>query len=308
MRRRVPFLLVLLALVCVSLMPVSVSAQPRDSVSRQLSALESRINRILAREGVSGPEDAYKLEDLSSQESAVLMDLMLRYAELRAAEDEERSYRALADQTADVETMQLTSSALATSGTIAVNGNTSGHLTCWNGQSNRHDHASGKSWFPVGVWKADSYGGTSEACVVIGPAGWGSAWSWAYAGQTLAVTGSGSSYATITMTGAYWGLLSCFASGSASWTIDLIVKDLTSGATFTSNVAHDSSAAFCWREVDTGFSQAMVVNLTASHTYMVHLKVKCSASIKSGGEAGADFGYGDGDGGCAWYEHFHVDW
>jgi len=75
MRRKLPFLLVLLALMCVSLIPVSVAAQPGDDVSRQISALERQISKVLAKEGVSGPEDAYKLERLSSEESAALVEI-----------------------------------------------------------------------------------------------------------------------------------------------------------------------------------------------------------------------------------------
>jgi len=110
------------------------------------------------------------------------------------------------------------------------------------------------------------------------------------------------------MNGYYEGLLSCFGAASASWTLDLIVKDLTTGASFITNVYQDSSQVVCWREYYQSYNRAMVVSLTAGHTYMVHLKIKTAASIKSGGEAGADFGPFDDDGGFTWYHYFDVDW
>lgn len=309
MRRRVLYLLVLLALVCVSLIPASVSAQPRDSVSRQVIALERQIRKVLAKHGVSGPEEAYRLESLSGEESAALVEMMRTYADLRATAEVDTSYRALASEAADVQTAGLRSSNMAASGTIAVNGNTSGHLRCYARSSNRHDHKAGKSWFPVGVWKADAYTpGTAEAVTVVGPTGIGSAWAWAYAGQTVQVTGSGGAYAVITMNGYYEGLFSCFGSASAAWTLDLIVKDLNTGTTYTESIDHDSSQVAYWREYHKNYNRSLVVFLTAGHTYMVHLKIHTSASIKSGGEAGADFGPFDGDGGFTWYHYFDVDW
>lgn len=309
MKRRVFYLLVLLALACVSLIPVSVSAEPQDGVSRRIISLERRINGILARHGVSGPDDAYKLESLSSEEGAALVEMMRRYADLRATAEEDMSYRALAAQTSGPQRDMLTSSAAATAGTIAVNGNTSGHLRCYARSSNRHDHKAGKSWFPIGKWQADAYvPGTAEAVTVLGPAGFGSAWAWGYAGQTVKVTGSGGAYAVITMNGYYEGLLSCFGSASAAWTLDLIVKDLTTGTTFTENIYHDGSQVVCWREYREFYNRSLVVFLKAGHTYMVHLKIHTSASIKSGGEAGADFGPFDDPGGFTWYHYFDVDW
>ncbi|MBN2100257.1 MAG: hypothetical protein JW753_11755 [Dehalococcoidia bacterium] len=309
MRRKVLYLLVLLTLACVSLIPVSVSAQPQDSVSRQVSALERQIRKVLAKHGVSGPEDAYKLDRLAGEESAAFVEMMRTYADLRATAEVDTSYRALASETADVQPDNSTSPVMATSGAIAVNGNTSGHLRCYARSSNRHAYKAGKSWFPVGVWKADAHTpGTAEAVTVVGPAGFGSAWAWAYAGQTIEVTGSGGTYATITMNGYYEGLLSCFGSASAAWTLDFIVKDLNTGTTYTENIDHDSSQVVRWCEYHETYNRSLVVFLRAGHTYLVHLKIHTSASIKSGGEAGADFGPFDGDGGFTWYHYFDVDW
>lgn len=148
-----------------------------------------------------------------------------------------------------------------------------------------------------------------EAASLVGPGGYGGAGAWCWVGKSFHVYGSGSQTANVMMPGHLWGLTTAFAGGSSNSNVDLVVKDVTTGTEYTTNVYSQSAGGVGWFEVDKDFNSGVTVNLQAGHDYVVYLEVQTSASVYGVGEAGSDFGPQDGDysGEGAWYFSVTVD-
>lgn len=148
-----------------------------------------------------------------------------------------------------------------------------------------------------------------EAASVVGPGGYGGAGAWSWVGKTFSVYGSGSQTANIRTPGYIWGLTTAFAGGSSNSVINLVVKDITTGTAYTTNVYSQSAGGAGWFEVNQPFNNGVTVNLQAGHNYIAYLETQSSAATYGVGEAGSDFGRQDGDysGEGAWYYSITVD-
>lgn len=149
------------------------------------------------------------------------------------------------------------------------------------------------------------------AASVVGPGGYGGAGAWCGAGKPFHVSGSGSQTANGMMSGHLYGLATAVAGGSSNSNVDLVVKDMTTGAEYTTNVYSQSAIGADWSEVDEDFNSGITVNLQAEHDYVVYVELKTSASVYAIGEVGSDFRPQDPDivynGEGAWYSSVTID-
>ncbi len=149
----------------------------------------------------------------------------------------------------------------------------------------------------------------AEAATVLGPGGYCSKGAWAWIGKSFYVSGSGSQTANIIQRGHIWGLTSAAAGGSSHAEIKFVVKDLTTGAEYSTTIYSKSEGGVGWTEVNRDYTKGITVNLQAGHTYIAYLLVETSGAIYGIGEAGSDFGRQDGDyvGEGAWYYSITID-
>lgn len=131
---------------------------------------------------------------------------------------------------------------------------------------------------------------------LTGPIGLGTVNAWAYVGQTFNVSGSGTQSANVYMEGKIKGMTQAFAGGSASTNINFVVKDLTTGTSYKTNIYSVSTSLIDGKVVNQSFNRGIPMNLQGGHNYMAYLEVSGSGSAYSIGEAGSDFGPWDGDG------------
>lgn len=149
----------------------------------------------------------------------------------------------------------------------------------------------------------------SEAATLLGPGGYCSKGAWAWVGKSFYVSGSGSQTANIIQAGHIWGLTTAAAGGSSNAEITFVVKDLTTGAEYSTIIYSKSEGGVGWTEVNKDYTKGITVNLQAGHTYVAYLLVETSGAIYGVGEAGSDFGRQDGDysGEGAWYYSIKID-
>jgi hypothetical protein len=154
------------------------------------------------------------------------------------------------------------------------------------------------SWGVAPMWYgANAYQNTKrdEAASSVGPGGYGGAGAWAQIGKTWTVSGSGSRSANIRMSGYMYGLTSAFAGGTGNSVINLVVKDLTTGTTYSTNIYNQGAGGAGWYEVNQNFNNGVNVNLQAGHSYAAYLELQTSAAVYGAGMGGSDFGPYDGD-------------
>ncbi|MDD2613711.1 MAG: hypothetical protein PHH67_00055 [Methanosarcina sp.] len=154
------------------------------------------------------------------------------------------------------------------------------------------------SWGAAPCLKGSDYIKSSRRAreaVLTGPGGYGGGGAWAWVGKSFYVSGSGSQSANIRMTGYLYGLTSAAAGGSSSSDVDLVLKDSTTGTSYSTSIYSVSCGGLGWENVDQSFNKGLSVTLQGGHSYIAYLKVAGSASTYGIGEAGSDFGPGDGD-------------
>lgn len=137
----------------------------------------------------------------------------------------------------------------------------------------------------------------ARASVLIGPGGYGTGGAWAWVGKSIYVSGSGSRSANIRMAGNIKGETSAFAGGQSNTDINLIVKDTTTGTSYTTSIYSQSAGGVGDYIVDESFNDGISVTLQAGHYYNIYVSVDGSTAVYYAGEAGSDFGPGDGDDG-----------
>jgi len=149
----------------------------------------------------------------------------------------------------------------------------------------------------------------SEAATLLGPGGYCSKGAWAWVGKSFYVSGSGSQTANIIQAGHIKGLTTAFGGGSSNVKINFVVKDLTTGAEYSTTIYSKSEGGVGWTEVNKNYNKGIAVNLQAGHNYVAYLLVETSGAIYGVGEAGSDFGRQDGDyaGEGAWYYSIKID-
>lgn len=145
--------------------------------------------------------------------------------------------------------------------------------------------------------------------ILVGPVGYSQGGAWAWVGKSFSVSGSGSRSANIRMDGHIYGLTSAAAGGASSTNVCLVVKDTTTGSSYSTTIYSQSCGGVGWYEYDQDFNKGISVTLQAGHSYKVYLQVDGSASVYAAGEAGSDFGPfdGDNDGECVRYSSIVVD-
>lgn len=123
------------------------------------------------------------------------------------------------------------------------------------------------------------------------------------------MSGSGSRAANIRMAGHVYGLTSAGAGGSSSTNVCLVVKDTTTGTSYSTTIYSQSCGGVGWYEYNQNFNKGISVTLQAGHSYQVYLQVDGSASVYAIGEAGSGFGPldGDNDGKCVTYSSVIID-
>jgi len=113
------------------------------------------------------------------------------------------------------------------------------------------------------------------------------------------------------MPGHLYGLTTAVAGGSSNSNVDLVVKDMTTGTEYTTNVYSQSAGGVGLFEVDEDFNSGITVDLQAEQDYVVYLELQTSASVYGVGEARSDFGPQDPDivydGEGAWYSSVTID-
>jgi len=119
----------------------------------------------------------------------------------------------------------------------------------------------------------------AEAATVLGPGGYCSKGAWAWVGKSFYVSGSGSQTANIIQRGHIWGLTSAAAGGSSHAEITFVVKDLTTGAEYSTTIYSKSEGGVGWTEVNRDYTKGITVNLQAGHTYIAYLLVETSGAI-----------------------------
>lgn len=145
--------------------------------------------------------------------------------------------------------------------------------------------------------------------LLVGPAGYSQGGAWAWVGKSFSVSGSGSRAANIRMAGHVYGLTSAGAGGASNTNVCLVVKDTTTGTSYSTTIYSQSCGGVGWYEYDQNFNKGISVTLQAGHSYQVYMQVDGSASVYAIGEAGSDFGPfdGDNDGECVTYSSIVVD-
>jgi len=148
-----------------------------------------------------------------------------------------------------------------------------------------------------------------RAATVVGPGGYGGAGAWSQIGKTWLVSGTGSRSANIRMSGYMYGLTSAFAGGTGNTVINLVVKDLSTGTTYSTNIYSQGASGAGWCVVNQNFNSGVNVNLQAGHAYAAYLELQTSAAVYGAGEGGSDFGPqdGDDDGEGTYYNNIIVD-
>lgn len=170
------------------------------------------------------------------------------------------------------------------------------------------DKDKGKSLLPTGIWESDYYlyPARDEAVVILGPPGVGGAWAYAQVGKQFTVVGSGSRTANIRMEGFYEGYLFPLAAGSAGIELNLVVKDNTTGAKYSTSILNESRSVAGYYEWVEAFNVGKMVLLQAGHDYTVYLELKASGGVAFEGGAFSDWGRQDGDyGGYDEYAEFY---
>lgn len=162
--------------------------------------------------------------------------------------------------------------------------------------------ASGTSW---NSGAAPNYRGANyykssrqaKETILIGPGGVGSGGAWAWIGQSIYVSGSGSRSANIRMAGHIKGETSAFAGGQSNTNINLVVKDCTTGTSYSIPIYSQSAGGLGDYVVNQNFNNGISVTLQAGHYYNIYATIDGSGAIYGAGEAGSDFGPWDGDDG-----------
>lgn len=140
--------------------------------------------------------------------------------------------------------------------------------------------------------------GNRKATAAVGlPPGLGGATAWAWVGKDFTVQGSGSQAATVRMVGHYYGTIMTAVAALAKVTIELIVKDMTTGGVWKTTIFTFTIGVIYCETWDEDFNDNLTVQFTAGCTYQVRLRVYCMATVGGIGGATSDFGPEDGDNG-----------
>lgn len=137
----------------------------------------------------------------------------------------------------------------------------------------------------------------ATAAVHVGAGDGGGAEAWAWVGKSFLVTGSGSQTAVIWMQGYYKGYLvtAGLGAGYALVEIDLVIKDLTSGADWEKDIYHKRRTTIPALYPEASFEKNQQLTLIAEHAYLVYVKVYCCCEYV--GLGGADSWFGPEAGG-----------
>ena len=168
------------------------------------------------------------------------------------------------------------------------------------------------SWGAAPNFKGSDYSASSKKAretAVTGPAGYGGCGAWAWVGKSFTVLGSGSQSANIRMSGHIYGLTSAAAGGSSSSNVDLVLKDLTTGTSYSISIYSKSCGGLGWETVDQNYNKGLSITLQSGHDYIAYLKISGSSSTYGAGEAGSDFGPWDldDDGECVTYSSIVIN-
>jgi hypothetical protein len=146
----------------------------------------------------------------------------------------------------------------------------------------------------------------AEALVDYNLGGGGAGIAWV--GNQFTVSGSGSQYATISMSGNYTGSIFTAAvfGGSSGVDIVLVVKDDTTGLVSPLNILN-TSTGFGDFEWDQNFNYGMVVNLQANHSYSVYISLTASCGLVGAGFVTSDWGRWDDIGEHVNYSYISID-
>jgi|GEM_PF-1220138 len=153
-------------------------------------------------------------------------------------------------------------------------------------------------WGVAPCSKGSDYSTSSKRAreaVLTGPGGYGGGGAWAWVGKSFSVSGSDSRSANIRMSGHLYGLTSAAAGGSSSSDVVLVLRDSTTGTSYSTSIYSESCGGLGWETVDQYFNRGLSVTLQGGHSYIAYLKITGSASTYGIGEAGSDFGPWDGD-------------
>lgn len=290
LNKRKIILLMTMAVVLASLMISPMTATAAKSDAKSAAQIEKQIDKFLSKYGI---EDSSDIDKLSEEQQSELSKMLLQHSKLEVKERELRP---------TVEDNKVT--------ILSSSSKTRGSYTFYSANAGGAD--SGKSWFPVGIWDADYYTSSrkAESTVVVGPAGWGSAWAWSAVGQSFYFSGSSNFMCNFQMVGDYEGLLSCFAGGNASVEMNLVVLDTYTGATTTQVILDESTliGGFSWEEYDSSFNKNLTTMIVPYYTYIVYLEINANAAVGGIGESGSDWGHHDHDGGYSRYSYITLTW
>jgi hypothetical protein len=284
---RVQAFFLIMLLVCIVSMPISCAADNKvdtaeNNTSNNFLAEKNLINNISSSQSLINPENVKKAEELRDK--------------IRA-----KSLQEISDSVNEsINTKQLQTLSTVTLGRDATFTN----ADCGN---------SGTSYSGItpnckGADYSKSYRRARES-ILIGCPGYSQGSAWAWVGKSFSVSGSGSRSANIRMAGHIYGLTSAAAGGASSTNIDLIVKDTTTGTSYSTTIYSKSCGGVGWYECNQNFNKGVSVTLQAGHSYKVYMRIDGSTSAYAVAEAGSDFGPFDGDdeGECVKYSSIVVD-
>lgn len=124
--------------------------------------------------------------------------------------------------------------------------------------------------------------------------GWGGCESWAWVGKYFYTTGGGSATANIRMEGHIYGYLGVAGAASTSVKVELWVKDINTGTTWTTTIKEKSfGGPYVSYWINEDFNKAKTVVLQSYRYYYVYVKVTCKSSVSAVGTAVSDFEYRD---------------
>lgn len=292
-------LLITMAVVLVSLIisPVTVTAANSD-VAKSSVQLEKEINKLLSEYGI---EDTGDVDKLSVEQQCRLAELLLQQAKLEAKEQEQLP---MVGEN-DVTVISINSDSKNGKDSYRTLGSSTLNYANW-GYAN-----SGKSWFPVGIWDADYYTSSKrdESTVLIGPAGFGSAWARSEVGVKFKFINAPSIFPVdFNMQGYYEGALTAFVGAQAGIEMNLVVKDTVTGSKTSQTIIDEDTGVFALKEYHENFSNSVTVMIRNDRIYIVYLEVISTASIGGLAEAGSDFGHHDLDSGHAMYNTITLGW
>jgi hypothetical protein len=147
-----------------------------------------------------------------------------------------------------------------------------------------------------------------EAVSIVGSGSLGSAWAYAQVGKQFYVSGSGSQFANIRISGWINGYLLVISAGSTSVTIDFVVWDETTNTKYTTNILNQSRGLVGGDTWNEAFNKGIGMNLESGRNYTAYLQLRVSSGVWGVGASFSDWGDQDGDSGqYAKYTDITVD-